>query len=169
MQVTPGIVRATWAVTSFRERAGIASVLFVLNVEERVREQGRGIRVKAIQPSVTGVTGGQHAVENLIAHFDTADDSLRIADTERVLGQRIGHQAGGVGQGFQGQAADVAIQAKEIMRIRENINDILIKHTNQPRDKIQADIDRDFIMTPEQAKEYKIIDMIITTRAKSEK
>ena len=54
-------------------------------------------------------------------------------------------------------------------KIIENINDILIKHTNQPRDKIQADIDRDFIMTPAQAKEYKIIDMIITTRARKKK
>lgn len=71
--------------------------------------------------------------------------------------------------GFHGHAADVAIQAKEIMRIRENINNILIKHTNQAKEKIQADIDRDFIMTAEQAKEYRIIDMIIATRVKSKK
>jgi ATP-dependent Clp protease protease subunit len=66
--------------------------------------------------------------------------------------------------GYQGQASDVAIQAKEILRIRENINVILAKHTHQPPEKIQADIERDFIMTAEQAKEYGIIDQIIFTR-----
>jgi len=66
--------------------------------------------------------------------------------------------------GFQGSATDIAIQAKEIIRIRENINNILAKHTNQKREKIQGDIDRDFIMTPSQAKEYGIIDKIINTR-----
>jgi len=64
---------------------------------------------------------------------------------------------------------DVAIQAKEILRIRDNINDILIKHTHQSRERIQADIERDFIMTPVQAKEYGIIDAIITTREKPKK
>jgi len=71
--------------------------------------------------------------------------------------------------GFKGQASDVAIQAKEILRIRDNINDILIKHTHQSRERIQADIERDFIMTPVQAKEYGIIDAIITTREKPKK
>lgn len=69
--------------------------------------------------------------------------------------------------GFHGQAADIAIQAKEIIRIRENINDILTKHTHQPKEKIQADIDRDFIMTSLQAKEYGLIDKIISTRIQS--
>lgn len=69
--------------------------------------------------------------------------------------------------GYQGLASDVAIQAKEILRIRDNINDILIRHTHQPKEKILADIERDFIMTPVQAKDYGIIDAIITARAKS--
>ncbi|MCD6193414.1 MAG: ATP-dependent Clp endopeptidase proteolytic subunit ClpP [Candidatus Aminicenantes bacterium] len=66
--------------------------------------------------------------------------------------------------GFQGQASDVAIQAKEILRIRENINQILVKHTGQPLEKIQKDIERDFIMTPSQALAYGLIDEIIQTR-----
>ena len=66
--------------------------------------------------------------------------------------------------GYQGQASDIAIQAKEILRVRENLNAILERHTGQGRDKIQADIDRDFIMTPEQAKDYGIIDEIIVNR-----
>ncbi len=69
--------------------------------------------------------------------------------------------------GFQGQASDIAIQAKEILRMRENINNILTKHTKQSKAKIHSDIERDFIMTPDQAKDYGIIDEIITNRGQS--
>jgi len=69
--------------------------------------------------------------------------------------------------GFKGQASDIAIQAKEILRIREAINKILKHHTLQPLKRIQEDIERDFIMTPEQAKKYGIIDEIITSRKKT--
>jgi ATP-dependent Clp protease protease subunit len=69
--------------------------------------------------------------------------------------------------GFQGQATDIAIQAKEILRMRENINNILTKHTKQSEAKIHSDIERDFIMTPDQAKDYGIIDEIITNRDQS--
>ena len=69
--------------------------------------------------------------------------------------------------GFRGQASDIAIQAKEILRLRENISQILTKHTKQPTEKIQTDIERDFIMTPDMAKGYGIIDAIITKRAQS--
>jgi len=71
--------------------------------------------------------------------------------------------------GYQGQASDIAIQAKEILRIRENIYHILVKHTRQPRTKIQADIERDFIMTAIQAKDYGLIDQIITARTQAKK
>jgi len=71
--------------------------------------------------------------------------------------------------GYQGQASDIAIQAKEILRLRENIYHILVKHTRQPRAKIQTDIERDFIMTAVQAKDYGLIDQIITTRTASKK
>jgi len=69
--------------------------------------------------------------------------------------------------GFQGQASDIAIQAKEILRMRETINRILSNHTGQPVDRIQADIDRDFIMTPQQARDYGLIDQIISSRNES--
>lgn len=69
--------------------------------------------------------------------------------------------------GFKGQASDIAIQAKEILRLRENISQILTKHTKQPMEKIQTDIERDFIMTPELAKGYGIIDAIIAKRSHS--
>lgn len=76
------------------------------------------------------------------------------------------HQPSG---GYQGQASDIAIQAKEILRVRENIYHILVKHTRQPRTKIQADIERDFIMTAAQAKDYGLIDQIITARIQVKK
>lgn len=69
--------------------------------------------------------------------------------------------------GFQGQASDIAIQAKEILRMRETLNRILSNHTGQAIDRIQADIDRDFIMTPDQAKDYGLIDQIISSRKES--
>jgi len=71
--------------------------------------------------------------------------------------------------GFKGQATDIAIQAKEILRIRERINQILKHHTLQPLKRIQEDIERDFIMTPDQAKAYGIIDEVIRSRRKAKK
>jgi len=68
------------------------------------------------------------------------------------------HQAFG---GVQGQAADIAIAAKEILRIQDRIRDILVKHTGQPLDKIAHDTDRDFYLSAEQAVEYGIVDEIL--------
>ncbi|MFC1923767.1 ATP-dependent Clp protease proteolytic subunit [Chloroflexota bacterium] len=69
------------------------------------------------------------------------------------------HQAVG---GAQGQAADIEIAAREIMRLQDMIRNILAKHTGQPVEKITHDADRDFYLDPEQAVEYGIIDEILT-------
>jgi ATP-dependent Clp protease, protease subunit len=66
--------------------------------------------------------------------------------------------------GFQGQATDVDIQAREILRMREELNNILVRHTGQPYEKIEKDTDRDFFMTGDQAKEYGIVDKVISQR-----
>jgi ATP-dependent Clp protease, protease subunit len=66
--------------------------------------------------------------------------------------------------GFQGQATDVDIQAREILRMREELNNILVRHTGQPYEKIEKDTDRDFFMTGEQAREYGIVDKVIAQR-----
>ena len=66
--------------------------------------------------------------------------------------------------GFQGQATDVDIQAKEILRMREELNQILVDHTGRPVEQIQRDTDRDFYMSGEQAKEYGLIDEVIQER-----
>jgi ATP-dependent Clp protease protease subunit len=66
---------------------------------------------------------------------------------------------------FQGQASDVDIQAKEILRLREKLNAILARHTGQPLDRITQDTDRDYFMSGEEAKEYGLVDQVITHRA----
>jgi ATP-dependent Clp protease protease subunit len=66
--------------------------------------------------------------------------------------------------GFQGQASDVDIQAKEILRLREELNKILCEHTSQPLEKIVRDTDRDFYMSGSEAKDYGIIDEVVVKR-----
>ncbi len=67
--------------------------------------------------------------------------------------------------GLGGQATDIDIHARELLRTRERLNEILSKHTGQPLKRIQEDTERDYIMTAEQSKEYGIIDDVITKRA----
>ena len=66
--------------------------------------------------------------------------------------------------GAQGQATDIDIQAKEILRLRHELTKILSKHTGKPFDTIARDTERDFFMSGEQAKEYGIIDLVIEKR-----
>ncbi|HHV79271.1 MAG TPA: ATP-dependent Clp endopeptidase proteolytic subunit ClpP [Firmicutes bacterium] len=66
--------------------------------------------------------------------------------------------------GVQGQATEIQIHAKEILRTRELLNRILSKHTGQPLEKIEKDTERDFYMWPEEAKSYGLIDEILTSR-----
>jgi ATP-dependent Clp protease, protease subunit len=66
--------------------------------------------------------------------------------------------------GFQGQATDVEIQAREILRLREELNEIMANHTGQPINRINLDTERDFYMSGQQAKEYGLVDEVISTR-----
>jgi ATP-dependent Clp protease protease subunit len=68
------------------------------------------------------------------------------------------HQAAG---GFEGTAADIEIRAREILRLQNRIREVVVLHTGQPLERVAHDSDRDFFMTPEQAKDYGIIDQII--------
>jgi ATP-dependent Clp protease, protease subunit len=71
------------------------------------------------------------------------------------------HQPAG---GFQGQASDIDIQAREILRMKENLDQIMAKHTGQDIERIKRDTDRDFFMSGEQAREYGLVDDVITIR-----
>jgi ATP-dependent Clp protease protease subunit len=64
--------------------------------------------------------------------------------------------------GLSGQATDIDIHAKEILRTRAGLNKLIAHHTGQPVDKIEKDVERDFIMSAEQAKEYGVVDEIIS-------
>jgi ATP-dependent Clp protease protease subunit len=75
------------------------------------------------------------------------------------------HQALIAGGGIQGQSSDIEIQAREILRLNSLIWGIVEKNTGQPEERIRKDFDRDFFMTPEQAKDYGMIDEILTMPA----
>lgn len=66
--------------------------------------------------------------------------------------------------GFQGQATDIDIHAREILRMREELDQILVKHTGQPEEKVHRDTERDYFLDGEQAREYGIIDKVIAKR-----
>ncbi len=66
--------------------------------------------------------------------------------------------------GFEGQASDIDIHAREILRVKEELNQILARHSGQPIERVTADSDRDFFMTGDQAKEYGLVDEVIAKR-----
>lgn len=66
--------------------------------------------------------------------------------------------------GFQGQASDIDIHAREILRMRETLNGLLAKHTGQPVEKIAQDTERDNFMTAETARAYGLVDRVLTSR-----
>ena len=71
------------------------------------------------------------------------------------------HQVSG---GFQGQATDIEIHAKEIIDVRRRLDEIIAKHTGQPLEKVAKDTERDYFMSAEEAKEYNIVDRVIEHR-----
>jgi ATP-dependent Clp protease, protease subunit len=64
--------------------------------------------------------------------------------------------------GAQGQARDIEIQAKEIMYLKDQLNQLMAEHTKQPLERIEADTDRDFFMSPDEAQKYGLIDKVLT-------
>ena len=111
-----------------------------------------------IKPNVETICMGQAAsMGALLLAAGTKGKRFALPHARIMLHQPLG--------GVQGQATDIDIQAKEILRMREEINRILVTHTGQPLEKIQRDTDRDFFMSAQQAKEYGLIDEVIVSRA----
>ncbi|MGA8892886.1 MAG: ATP-dependent Clp endopeptidase proteolytic subunit ClpP [Anaeromyxobacteraceae bacterium] len=75
------------------------------------------------------------------------------------------HQLSG---GFSGQASDIEIQAREALRLKRTLDEILARHTGQPIDRISRDTDRDYFMSPAEAKDYGLIDQVIVTKKATE-
>ena len=71
--------------------------------------------------------------------------------------------------GFQGQATDIDIQAKEILKMRQRLNEILVHHTGQPIEKIRTDTERDYFMNGEESREYGLIDEVISRMGEAQK
>jgi ATP-dependent Clp protease protease subunit len=71
--------------------------------------------------------------------------------------------------GYQGQATEIDIHAREILKIRERLNEILVKHTGQPLDKIAQDTERDYFLSADEAKRYGLIDEVISRPPKAMK
>jgi ATP-dependent Clp protease protease subunit len=110
-----------------------------------------------IKSDVTTVCIGQAASMGAVLLTAGAEGKRYSLPNSRILI----HQPMG---GFQGQASDIEIQAKEILRMKDTLNRILVRHTGKKLDQIQNDTDRDFFMSGQEAKEYGIIDHVITTR-----
>ncbi|NOZ92807.1 ATP-dependent Clp endopeptidase proteolytic subunit ClpP [bacterium 3DAC] len=107
-----------------------------------------------VKPDVVTIAIGQAASMAAVLLLAGAKGKRYALPNARVLL----HQPMG---GAQGQVSDVEIQAKEMLRIKKLLIDIMAKHTGQSADKIEKDIDRDFILTAEEAKEYGVIDEIL--------
>ncbi|MCX7919618.1 MAG: ATP-dependent Clp endopeptidase proteolytic subunit ClpP [bacterium] len=110
-----------------------------------------------VKPQISTTCMGQAAsMAALLLAAGTKGKRFSLPHARVLIHQPMG--------GVQGQATDIDIQTKEILRIRERVNEILVKHTGQPLEKIQKDTDRDFFMSALQAKEYGIIDDVIEKR-----
>ena len=111
-----------------------------------------------IKPDVTTLCMGQAASYAAVLLLSGAKGKRWALPHSRVLL----HQPHG---GAQGQAVDIEIQAAEITRYRKLLEEIIAGHTGQTVEKVHADTDRDYILTPEQAKDYGIIDEILANRS----
>ena len=118
--------------------------------------------IQYVKPDVATMCIGQAASMGALLLAAGAKGKRYCLPNSRVMIHQV---LGGV----EGQASDIEIHAKEILRIREDINKILAKHTNQPIDKIRVDTERDFFLKPEDALEYGLIDAIITHREEATK
>ncbi len=110
-----------------------------------------------IKPDVSTLTLGQAAsAAALLLAAGASGKRFALPHSRVLIHQPVG--------GFQGQVTDVDIQARQMMKLKGEINQILAEHTGQPVEKIEADTDRDYFMTGEEAVEYGLVDRVITER-----
>lgn len=106
----------------------------------------------------TYCTGMAASMGAVLLAAGTAGKRFALPNSQIMIHQPLG--------GAQGQAADIAIQAKQILYLKEKLNQILVKHTGQTFDKIEKDTDRDNYLSAVDAKTYGIVDTVITERGK---
>jgi ATP-dependent Clp protease protease subunit len=134
-------------------------IYFYLNTPGGHVSSGMAIydTMRYIKPAVCTVCMGQAAsMGALLLAAGQKGKRFSLPHSRILIHQPLG--------GFQGQASDIDIQAREILRLKDELNQILANLTGQPMEKITADTERDYYMTGEQAKQYGIIDEIIDKR-----
>jgi ATP-dependent Clp protease protease subunit len=115
-----------------------------------------------VKPNIATYCIGQAAsMSALLLAAGTKSKRFALPHSRIMLHQPMG--------GFQGQATDIEIHAREILKMKDTLNKILSEHTGQSLEKIQADTDRDFFMSGEEAKEYGIVDAVILTMKTDDK
>jgi len=113
--------------------------------------------IKYIKPDVSTICLGQAAsMGAVLLAAGTKGKRFAVPNARIMIHQPLG--------GFQGQARDIEIQAREILRLKTILNEILSEATGKPIEQIETDSDRDFFMSSKEAKEYGIIDEVITKR-----
>ena len=113
-----------------------------------------------VKPAINTICLGQAAsMGAFLLTAGTKGKRYALPNARVMIHQQMG--------GFQGQATEIDIHAREILKIRERLNEIMAKHTGQPLDKISQDTERDYFMSSEEAKRYGLIDEVITRPLKS--
>lgn len=113
--------------------------------------------IQYVRPDVSTLCMGQAAsMGAVLLASGTKGKRFALPHSRMMIHQPMG--------GFQGQATDIAIHAKEILRMREKINELLARHTGRELTKIQSDTDRDFFMGADEALSYGLIDEVVTYR-----
>jgi len=113
--------------------------------------------IQYVKPDVSTICMGQAAsAAALLLAAGTKGKRFSLPNANVLIHQPMG--------GARGQATDVGIQARQILKVKERLNEIFVKHTGQSKEKIEKDTDRDFYMTASEAKEYGIIDEVIERR-----
>ncbi|MGO9569761.1 MAG: ATP-dependent Clp endopeptidase proteolytic subunit ClpP [Desulfomonilaceae bacterium] len=110
-----------------------------------------------IKPEIQTICIGQAAsMGALLLAAGTAGKRFALPHARILIHQPMG--------GFQGQASDIEIHAREILRMRSELNQILVRHTGQPLERIEADTERDYFMSGDEAATYGIVDQVISRR-----
>jgi ATP-dependent Clp protease, protease subunit len=113
-----------------------------------------------VRPDISTVCLGQAAsAAAVLLGAGTAGKRMALPNSRIII-----HQP--ATEGGYGQGSDIEIQAREILRMRTQLEEIISRHSNQPLEKVRRDIDRDKIMTAEEAREYGLVDTILTSRKK---
>ncbi|MBI1291616.1 ATP-dependent Clp endopeptidase proteolytic subunit ClpP [bacterium] len=115
-----------------------------------------------VKPDVSTTCIGQAAsMGAVLLAAGTPGKRFALPNSRIMIHQPLG--------GMQGQASDIEIQAKEMLRIKSMLNEILARHTGHPLEKIEKDSDRDYFMSSKEAMDYRLIDKVVENKPKGEK